>query len=270
MLGLLWTPGYLDWENGVFQFNQGYWAPNIGYYGGVNYGYGYGGEGYGGGEWRGGAFFYNTAVMNVGSNITNVYENKNVYVNNSNSNNKVSYHGGSGGTTTTPTAAEQHAAHEQHIQPTAEQTKHQVAASNIPQLFAKNNGGKPAIAATSKAGDFSAQSAVPAKAAGGEINPASLNAAAKKMAEPEKAVRVTAPAPHAIAPEVHPTAAPAPHAMAPEVHPTASAPHAMAPKVHPTAPAPHVMAPEVHPITPAPHAEAPIAHPTAPPRKEEH
>jgi len=48
----------------------------------INYGFGYGGVGFGGGEWRGGAFFYNRSVMNVDvHNVTNVY-NRTVVVNN--------------------------------------------------------------------------------------------------------------------------------------------------------------------------------------------
>ena len=44
----------------------GYWGPHVGYYGGVNYGFGYMGIGFAGGVWAGGAFRYNTAVMRVG------------------------------------------------------------------------------------------------------------------------------------------------------------------------------------------------------------
>jgi len=36
-------------------------GPHIGFYGGVNYGFGYGGE------WRGGVFAYNSAVAYFGS-----------------------------------------------------------------------------------------------------------------------------------------------------------------------------------------------------------
>ena len=31
----------------------GYWGPHVGYYGGVNYGFGYMGVGFAGGAWRG-------------------------------------------------------------------------------------------------------------------------------------------------------------------------------------------------------------------------
>src|ERR1700682_1611980 len=63
--GLLWTPGYWGWNDGAYAWNGGYWGSQIGFYGGINYGFGYGGNGFYGGEWRGGTFFYNTAVMNV-------------------------------------------------------------------------------------------------------------------------------------------------------------------------------------------------------------
>src|ERR1700733_2204420 len=72
--GLLWTPGYWGWSNGVYAFNAGYWGPHIGFYGGINYGFGYGGVGFEGGQWSGGAFQYNRAVTNVDSTrITNTY-----------------------------------------------------------------------------------------------------------------------------------------------------------------------------------------------------
>src|SRR5271170_1723352 len=65
--GMLWTPGYWGWLGGAFLWHGGYWGPHIGFYGGVNYGFGYGGIGYAGGFWRGGAFQYNRAVNNFGS-----------------------------------------------------------------------------------------------------------------------------------------------------------------------------------------------------------
>ncbi len=60
--GLLWTPGYWGWNNGLYLWNAGYWGPHVGFYGGVNYGFGYTGVGFAGGYWHGGAFFYNRAV----------------------------------------------------------------------------------------------------------------------------------------------------------------------------------------------------------------
>ena len=44
--GLLWTPGYWVWSDGLYVWHAGYWGPQVGFYGGVNYGYGYSGTGY--------------------------------------------------------------------------------------------------------------------------------------------------------------------------------------------------------------------------------
>src|ERR1700685_4602261 len=110
--GFLWTPGYWATEGGAFMWHVGYWGPHVGFYGGVNYGFGYGGVGVEGGYWQGGHIFYNRSVMNVGTtNITNVY-NKTV-VNNVTVN-RVSYNGGNG-VQARPTAAETAAEHEQHL-----------------------------------------------------------------------------------------------------------------------------------------------------------
>src|ERR1700730_15398756 len=40
----LWTPGYWGAEGAVFLWHSGYWGPHVGFYGGGNYGYGYGGH----------------------------------------------------------------------------------------------------------------------------------------------------------------------------------------------------------------------------------
>ena len=94
--GYLWTPGFWGVEGAVFIWHAGYWGPHVGFYGGVNYGHGYGGEGYEGGYWQGGHMYYNRSVNNISNtHITNVY-NKTV-VNNVTVN-RVSYNGGKGGT----------------------------------------------------------------------------------------------------------------------------------------------------------------------------
>jgi len=56
--GWYWTPGYWWWYNGGYVWYEGYWGPVIGFYGGINYGFGYNGYGYYGGYWRGGPFFH--------------------------------------------------------------------------------------------------------------------------------------------------------------------------------------------------------------------
>jgi len=166
-VGMLWTPGYWGWGGGFYAWHAGYWGPHIGFYGGINYGFGYTGVGFVGGEWRGGAFYYNRYVTNVSvTNVTNVY-NRTVVVNNTTT---TSYNGGTGGVTARPTPQEEAAAHEQHQAPLAAQTEHEHAASQNRQNFASENHGRPAIAATARAGDFSGHSAVPARSAGGEYH----------------------------------------------------------------------------------------------------
>ena len=68
--GYLWTPGYWGWgDEGVFIFHDGYWGEHVGFYGGINYGYGYSGRGYEGGRWDNGHFFYNRSVNRVNETI---------------------------------------------------------------------------------------------------------------------------------------------------------------------------------------------------------
>src|SRR5215472_16539030 len=69
VVGVLWTPGYWGWSEGVYIWHGGYWGPHVGFYGGINYGFGYTGVGFAGGFWRGGVYQYNTAVTNVNTTI---------------------------------------------------------------------------------------------------------------------------------------------------------------------------------------------------------
>jgi hypothetical protein len=141
--GFLWTPGYWGFVNGGYFWHEGYWGPHVGFYGGVNYGFGYGGVGFFGGEWRGGGFFYNSAVANFGGvHVTNVYENRTVIQQNTIiNNNHVSYNGGTGGINAHPSPMEMQAEHEQHFQPTSNQSQHEsFAAQDRSQLAAVNHG----------------------------------------------------------------------------------------------------------------------------------
>ena len=139
-VGFLWTPGYWGYDGGNYFFNDGYWGPNVGFYGGINYGYGYGGQGYYGGEWAGNTFRYNTAVTRVNKSvIRNTYVNKQV-INNNRS--RASFNG-PGGTTAKPSAKEQSAAKAEHIPATSTQQSRVEAAKNNPALHAANNHGKP-------------------------------------------------------------------------------------------------------------------------------
>jgi hypothetical protein len=107
-LGVFWTPGYWAYAGNVFVFHRGYWGPQVGYYGGINYGFGYGGTGYVGGRWVGNAFAYNLAVNNL--NASAFHHTYDEPVVNHGSVSRVSYNGGPGGTRSVPTAQERLAA----------------------------------------------------------------------------------------------------------------------------------------------------------------
>src|SRR5579864_6779148 len=165
-VGMLWTPGYWGWGGGVYLWHAGYWGPHVGFYGGINYGFGYTGVGFYGGEWRGGGFYYNRSVTNVSvTNVTNVY-NRTVVVNE----NHVAFNGGNGGVMARPSPREEAYAREPHRAALTTQIEHEHAASRERQNFARENHGRPAVAATARPADFSRHSVVSARAAGGEYH----------------------------------------------------------------------------------------------------
>ena len=74
-VGLLWTPPYWAWVDTGFVFYDGFWAPEVGFYGGIVYGFGFFGRGYEGGHWEHGHFYYNVVVNKVNLTIIhNVYK----------------------------------------------------------------------------------------------------------------------------------------------------------------------------------------------------
>jgi hypothetical protein len=153
-VGVLWTPGYWGWGGSAFIWHEGYWGPHVGFYGGVAYGFGYGGVGFFGGHWVGGAFAYNTAVAHVNTTVIHNTYVDNVHVTNvTNVNVHTSYNGGTGGINARPTAQEQQWSHEQHTAPTTEQQNHVQMASNNRANFASANGGHPQNAAVSRVGE---------------------------------------------------------------------------------------------------------------------
>ena len=167
--GLLWTPGYWAFVGGVYGFHRGYWGEHVGFYGGVNYGFGYGGAGYEGGHWDHDRFFYNRSVTNIGRiNVTNVYNQPVTVVERTN---RASFNGGPNGVDAKPTAAELEAAKQKHVAPTADQLHNARVASHTDSAFVSANKGKPSIAATAKPGEFKGDAVVHAKAAGGPLQP---------------------------------------------------------------------------------------------------
>lgn len=145
-VGLLWTPGYWGWGGGVYAWNAGYWGPHVGFYGGVNYGFGFGGVGFVGGRWEGGHFAYNSAVANINTTVIHNSYHETVVENNVHT----SFNGGAGGLRAQPNAAERSAMHESHVPQTAAQTAHHESASHDRSQLASVNHGRPANAAMSR------------------------------------------------------------------------------------------------------------------------
>jgi hypothetical protein len=274
--GLLWTPGYWGWNDGQYVFNAGYWAPQIGYYGGIDYGFGYNGDGYEGGYWQDNHFFYNRTVNNVTNvHITNVYERPVRPPSAA----KVSFNGGPGGVQARPTPQQEAVAHGRHVPPTANQVQHVQTAAREPGLRASVNQGKPAIAATSRPNAFSGPGVVPAaRASAPYVRPANAprpGAPARSgppegarppgpAARPEEAGRPPAPPPQGVRPTTE-ERTPPPRAPAEERAPPA--PRA-APERPPQAPPPQRQErPPATAETRAPPEERAV-RPPPPPRPE--
>jgi len=209
-VGAMWTPGYWGWNDGLYFWYGGYWGPRVGYYGGIDYGYGYTGYGYEGGYWQRDRFFYNRAVNNIRTtNITNVY-NRTV-VNNVNIT-RVSYNGGPGGADARPTSAQLAAARERRSGPVRGQLEQARFARTDPRQRASVNRGRPAVAATPRPGDFRARGIVRATRAGAPYRePALRMPAGRRNAQPAPA-RTSNPARRERGPAVAQPRQPAPRA----------------------------------------------------------
>ena len=143
--GALWTPPYWGWSDGLYVFHTGYWGPHVGYYGGVNYGFGFMGVGFVGGMWRGHDFVYNTAVVRVNNvYVHNTYIDRRVVERNTIVNERrVAYSGGPGGINHRAGREELMAMHERHVGVTPVQQQHIQMARSDRSFYAKNNGGRP-------------------------------------------------------------------------------------------------------------------------------
>jgi hypothetical protein len=142
-VGLLWTPPWWGWNNGVYVFNQGYWGPTVGFYGGINYGHGYFGNGYWGGRWEGNVFRYNTAVTRVNTTVVhNTFVDRSA-VNKQVTTNRASFNGPNG-VKAEPTAEQRAAtANAKKMPPTSQQLARQEAAAKDRNLQASVNKGHP-------------------------------------------------------------------------------------------------------------------------------
>jgi hypothetical protein len=151
-VGLLWTPGYWGWGGGVYVWHPGYWGRHVGFYGGINYGFGYTGAGFVGGEWRGRVYHYNTAVTRV--NTTIIHNTYRTTVVHNTTINRVSYNGGRGGVMARPNSREIEAEHEHHIEATHLQREHERAAHGNREFRASENHGRPSTGASARPGQF--------------------------------------------------------------------------------------------------------------------
>jgi hypothetical protein len=271
--GYLWTPGYWGAEGAVFLWHTGYWGPEVGFYGGVNYGYGYGGRGYEGGYWRDGRLYYNRSVTNItNTNITNVY-NKTVI--NNVTVNRVSYNGG-GGVRAQPTSAELAAEHARHIPATSAQQQHVQLALGNPALRVSENHGAPPIAATARPGAFSGAGVVAARH-GGTMSVYHQGGAAERAVPTERGAPPPQPRPGAAAqPYPAQPRPPQTREVPPEQYrapprPPAAEQYRAPPPPHPPeheqyAAPPHPPAQEQYRAPPPHPPAAESAHPSPPPR----
>jgi len=260
VVGLLWTPGFWGWSGGAFLFHLGYWGPHVGFYGGVNYGYGYAGSGYEGGYWQHNQFFYNRTVNNFGgTHIANVYE-RNV-VNNITIN-RISYNGGQGGIGLHPTPQELQYQNQRRFGPSDPQLQQEHMAAGNHDLWATQNRGRPPIAATPRPADFSAHGVEPAHNAP-EAMPMPHEPHVMTPQHPDQFV---APRPNEMAPQRQPM----PNVVGPE-RSTESPQHEMpgnmnmnrpqehtpqsAPAYHPAPMQPQIIQPQM------PHEPQPAFHP---------
>ncbi len=147
-VGLLWTPGYWAFVDGFYRWHPGFWGRHVGFYGGVDYGYGYTGVGFVGGYWRGPVFLYNTAVVHVDTTVIhNTYVNRTVI--RTTVVNRYSFNG-AGGVMARPTRMEMRADREPHFEQTSMQVEHQEHAGTDRNQFYSANGGHPETTAMNR------------------------------------------------------------------------------------------------------------------------
>jgi len=199
--GALWTPGYWGFVHGRYGFFRGYWGPHIGYYGGVNYGFGYVGVGYQGGYWNGGHFDYNRAVNNINTNVVHSVYSRTVM--NPTTVTRVSYNG-PGGLTVRARPSEIVALREPHAPPMHAQLEHEQSARADRTSFVSVNHGRPEHLVLEKPlpADRGVKPVMPPEAHG---RPAEQRGPAEMHPEHPAPHAEGRPAPHPAAhPEAHP------------------------------------------------------------------
>lgn len=161
--GLLWTPGYWAYNNLGYVWSVGYWATRVGFYGGLNYGYGYTGVGYQGGRWEGGRLRYNLIANNLGRGGDN-HSTYRARLPTPVHNNRSGVNGGpDGARALLPTPTQRQWLSNPRTEPTPRQADHERSALTMPVQRATVNHGAPQIAATRQPSGFEAPGAVRAR-----------------------------------------------------------------------------------------------------------
>ena len=147
--GALWTPGYWGFYGGRYGFYPGHWGLHIGFYGGINYGFGYVGLGYEGGYWHSGHFFYNRVYNHVDTRVVH-----NVYTYNARNRGRgvphTSFNGGSHGVQVRPRSSEMAASREPRASRMSTQVEHARSYSTNRGQLATQNHGRPETPAVSR------------------------------------------------------------------------------------------------------------------------
>ena len=215
-VGALWTPPWWGYNNNSYVWHAGYWGPHIGFYGGIDYGFGYTGRGYYGAYWNSGRVVYNRSVTNVNASLVhnNVYN----YSVPRARGERVSYNGGRGGLSVRPTAQETAAGRDRRTPAVPAQMQHAREAATNREQFSAGGHTRPSTLAAPRplATDYRA----PAERA------PERNSAPPRVAQPQtpESRQPGRPQPSAPSAErIHPQATP--HG-APEVRPTPPQNHA--------------------------------------------
>ncbi len=165
-VGAMWTPGYwgYDDDDGGYRWHRGYWGFSVGFYGGINYGFGYTGYGYYGGYWNHDHFYYNRDVNRLeGREFRHSYNRR---VEDRFRDRRVSYNGGRDGINARPTRGQLAAERGRRSGPVNQQLRQQQFARRDPSQRARENHGRPGVAATRRPGAFRGRDAVRAERAG--------------------------------------------------------------------------------------------------------
>ncbi|RDI99809.1 hypothetical protein DVT68_02950 [Dyella solisilvae] len=228
-IGALWTPPYWGWFGDVYVFHPGYWGRHVGFYGGIDYGFGYPGHGYVGGHWEHGNFYYNRSVNQINDpRITHVYNGVGA---GSRFANRTSFNGGRGGVIARPTMEEAVAGREAHVAPVAAQQHQAEMANRDPAMRVGVNHGAPLVAGAARPAAAGVSAATHPS---GQARPSARNVTALRSAGFAPHAAMTPPASRAME-------TPGGRAMAPATNramePPANRPmHAAAPRTEGFAP----------------------------------